>query len=71
MNGVYTVLQTLTVVRDSKSPVSVEQVQEITGFQERQVQRHFSALVDRGYLRRIGANGQSGYRYTFSPIIAG
>ena len=41
MDKNYTILRTLRVVLDSEKPVSVEQVQEITGFRERSVQRHF------------------------------
>ncbi len=67
----HTILQTLTIVMNSKSPVSVEQVQEVTGFGERRVQRHLSDLKELGFVKRIGESGQSGYRYVFSPISAG
>lgn len=71
MNNNHTILQTLKIVMDSKSPVSVEQVQEVTGFGERRVQRHFSDLKDLGFVKRIGESGQSGYRYIVSPSSAG
>lgn len=71
MNNHYTILQTLKIVMDSESPVSVEQVQNITGFGERHVQRHFSALKDSGFVKRIGENGQNGYRYTILPSSGG
>lgn len=71
MDKNYTILRTLRVVLDSEKPVSVEQVQEITGFRERSVQRHFSALKDLGFVKRIGKSGQNGYRYKATPSSGG
>lgn len=71
MDKNYTILRTLKVVLDSESPVSVGQVQQITGFGERSIQRHFSALKNLGFVKRIGESDQNGYRYAATPSRRG
>ncbi|MDN5565903.1 MAG: HTH domain-containing protein [Psychrobacter sp.] len=67
-----TIFVTLKAVVASRIPLSVNELQQATGFDKRMVQRHVEVLKDVGVIARLGAEAQSGYRYTSAlPISAG
>ena len=66
------VFKTLKAILGSDTPLSVEALEQNTGFGKRRVQRHVDILSDVGMINRLGVNDQGGYRYTSAlPISVG
>ena len=66
------VFKTLKAVLGSDTPLSVEALEQCTGFCKRTVQRHVEILSDVGMINRLGTHDQGGYRYSSSlPLSVG
>lgn len=66
------VFKTLKAIVGSNTPLSVEALEQDTGFGKRMVQRHVEILSDVGMINRLGANDQGGYRYSSAlPVSVG
>ncbi len=66
------IFKTLKVILGSDTPLSVEALEQCTGFGKRRVQRHVYILSDVGMINRLGTNDQGGYSYSSAlPISVG
>ncbi len=66
------IFTTLKAVVGSDTPLGVDVLQQVTGFDKRMVQRHVEVLTDVGVIKRVGSIAQHGYRYVSAlPISAG
>lgn len=66
------IFTTLKAVVSSDSPLSVEGLQDATGFDKRKTQRHVAILTEVGVVRRIGDHYQNGYKYAkVLPLTTG
>ena len=66
------IFKTLKAILGSDTPLSVEALEQYTGFGKRRVQRHVDILSDVGMVNRIGINDQGGYSYSSAlPISVG